>query len=267
MAASKEITKTDPAGLPAVYDYSGYEGSGFENQNSEDWKIPFLYLLQSNSPAVEKMENAKAGMLLNTVTNQLFSGKDGIAFVPVSTQHVYVEWRPREAGGGIVLTHQLDSPVVAEVRAKPRAGKIVLNNGNELIETFYVYGLLVTEDGFEHLVLSFKSTAIKHYRSWMTKARMVMFPAGAKKINPPLFAIRYRLTALSEKNTKGSFYNLVAAFDGKSAYEAALDPKGELFSAAKAFLEAIQEGHVSADTSKEEQVSGGPAADGSDIPF
>ncbi|QYW02138.1 hypothetical protein CPT_Sonora_035 [Stenotrophomonas phage Sonora] len=222
----------------ALAEYAGFEefaGSGFENQSSDDYAIPFLNILQGLSPILETRDDLKPGMLINTVTGEAFSGKDGIAFVPATTQHQFVEFKPRDAGGGFVAAHAIDDPMVkAAVNDASEFGKYSTPDGNELIETFYVYGTAVMADGSTiDCVIAFSSTKIKKYKAWMTKAKTIQIPLpDGRRIPAPLFAHRYRLKATSEKNNKGSFYNWDIGFDGESAVEARLLPSNPLFQAA-----------------------------------
>lgn len=251
MASKDVVEKQD--NLPVVHDYGDYAGAGFENQDRSDYSIPFLAVLQGLSPELETLEDAKPGHILNKVTQDVVPGKDGIVFVPCYTQHVYVEWVPKDAGGGIVGTHELDSEVVAQARAAARVGKFTLPNGNELVETFYVFGVLVGEDeSTTQAVIAFTSTKIKKYKAWMTKARTVQMrlPDG-RRINPPLFAHRYRLKTVKEKNAKGEFYNWDVAFDGSNAEACRLSPSDELFQEAAQCMELVKSGQAKADLSTE----------------
>lgn len=253
MAASKTAVAETKSNLPVVHDYGDYAGAGFEQQDRSDYSIPFLAVLQGLSPELETLENAKPGHILNKVTQDVFAGKEGLAFVPCYTQHVYVEWVPRDAGGGIVGVHELDSPVVAQARANAKVGKFMLENGNELIETFYVYGIVVGEDeSTSHAVIAFTSTKIKKYKAWMTKARTIQMrlPDG-RKINPPLFAHRYRLKTVKEKNAKGEFYNWDVTFDGDKAEECRLAPNDTVFQEAAQCMELVKSGAAKADYSTE----------------
>lgn len=248
---SKAISKVESK-TPAVYDYSAYAGAGFESHTKEDYAVPFLYLLQSNSPAIETLASAKSGMLINTVTSELYDGKKGVVFVPAETQHVFVEWQPRDQGGGFVAVHSITSPIVEKVKKEQEFGKYKVEKGNpksnDLIETYYVYGLLVKEDGTsEKMIIAFTSTKNKIYKQWMTKARTIQVPLpDGRKITAPIFAHKYRITTLGQKNSKGSFYNFQIAFDGAEAAECRLAPSDPLFLEAVAFRELIQSDSVKA---------------------
>lgn len=230
--------------------YADYAGAGFENQTSDDYSIPFLQILQALSPQLQENDSLRQGMILNTVTGEVWDGKKGIAFVPATTQHVYVEWKPRDAGGGFVGIHEVNSDLVNHAKAaSSEYGKYSTPDGNELIETFYVYGIALDDDGnASEAVLAFSSTKIKKYKGWMTKAKTIQIPLpDGRRIPAPLFAHRYRLKTVSEKNNKGQFFNWDAiAFDGENAQEARLLPDDPLFQSAVNIKSMIEQGKARA---------------------
>lgn len=245
---NKQLVTTSPTN----YDYSAYAGAGFESHTQGDYAVPFLGVLQSNSPLIESNAEARPGMLFNTVTHELFEAKKGIAFVPAETQHVFVEWTPRDMGGGFVEIHQLNSDIVKNAQKDQEFGKYKMVKGNpksnDLVETYYIYGILVKDDGStEQLIIAFTSTKNKIYKQWMTKARTIQIPLpDGRRIVAPLFAHRYRVTSLGQKNSKGSFYNFQVGFDGADATSCRLDPKSPLFLDAVAFRDLIQSNGVRA---------------------
>lgn len=230
--------------------YADYAGAGFENQTSDDYSIPFLQILQALSPQLQENDSLRQGMILNTVTGEVWDGKKGIAFVPATTQHVYVEWKPREQGGGFVGIHEVNSDLVNHAKAaSSEYGKYSTPDGNELIETFYVYGIALDDDGnASEAVLAFSSTKIKKYKGWMTKAKTIQIPLpDGRRIPAPLFAHRYRLKTVSEKNNKGQFFNWDAiAFDGENAQQARLLPDDPLFQSAVNIKSMIEQGKARA---------------------
>jgi hypothetical protein len=246
-AVAAQTTNTAVAEYGA---YADYAGAGFENQTSEDYSIPFLQILQALSPQLQTNDGLKQGMILNTVTGEVWDGKKGIAFIPATTQHTYVEWKPREKGGGFVGVHEITSDLVRHAKeASTEFGKYGTPDGNELIETFYVYGIAVDEGGdAQEVVLAFSSAKIKKYKGWMTKAKTVQIPLpDGRRIPAPLFAHRYRLKTVSEKNSKGTFFNWDAiSFDGENAQGARLLPSDPLFQAAVNIKTLLESGKARA---------------------
>lgn len=265
----------EPAGALVAADYGEYATLGFEGHSQDDYSIPFIGVLQSNSPIVaEEDAEARPGMILNTVTGDLYKGSEGVRFIPVVTQHNYVEWRPRDAGGGFVSVRDLDDPEVERGRAQTKVGKILNPAGNELVETFSVYGLVVNPDGTSaQAVIAFTSTKIKKYRHWMTKARTIQIPVNGRRIPAPLPAHVYRLKTVKEKNTKGEFYNWDIGFDGPDALSSRLAPDSDLFQEAVSFNNAVKGGLVKAAHASQDKVGseagGGSSATTADdeVPF
>lgn len=234
--------------------YADYAGGGFENQTQDDYSIPFISILQALSPQLQEPDTTlKQGMILNTVTGDSYAGNKGIKFVPAVTQHEFIEFKPRDAGGGFVGRHAVDSEVVKIAQAaSSEYGKYNTPDGNELIETFAVYGIVVTEDGdTSQAVVAFSGSKIKKYRAWMTKAKVIQIQlTDGRRIPAPLFAHRYLLKTVVEKAPKGTFYNWVIEFDGANAIECRLLPTDPVFQDAVAIKGLLDSGKAAANYAK-----------------
>lgn len=210
---SDAVTKTAP-GAVVRYDYGADMNRGFHNVDQSHFQIPFLAILQSNSPQVSNEERriagAVPGMLFNTVTNRVISGKEGLVLVPAHVEHCYTQWAPRNKGGGFRGRHEIGSDLVAEAiasgRKSEKGNKPLTKDGDELVETFYMYGLVLDDadavDFSEMVVVAFTSTKIKKYKKAMTTIRTNKPTAGY-----PLFANRLRVKTVQESNSEGNFYN------------------------------------------------------------
>jgi hypothetical protein len=258
MAAAKNaVAKTDTTSTSLVqtssFDYGEDAGGGFEKTTSADLSIPFFSVLQSNSPEVEDdSRGLKPGQIFNTVTGEVVDGTPGLPFLACHQEIKFVEWVPREKGGGYVAAYDPEDPVVKAAIAKnggKRAGKLPLPSGNELIETHYVYGLQLSADGETSEgfgVFSFTSTKIKPKRDWFTSMYMV-------KGKPPIFAFRTILPTVKQKNEKGTFYNLSPAGLFGNWVKSLLPPTHPLFAEAKAFREMVVSGVAKAATNMEKR--------------
>lgn len=270
MATKNEVAVNETTAVAEYAGYAEFAGAGFENQSQDDYSVPFITILQALSPQLEEDDSLRQGMIINTVTGDAVDGKKGIAFIPATTQHVFVEFKKREAGGGFVGVHATNSATVIDAKnASNTYGKYETPAGNELIETFYVYGVLVGDDGSAtQAVIGFTSAKIKKYKSWMTKAKTVQItlPDG-RRIPAPLFAHRYRLTSVSEKNSKGTFYNWDVKFDGENAAAARLLPSDDLFQFADNVRKLVETGDAKINPEGEKTVSGNQQDDDDDIPF
>lgn len=259
MAKKDAIEKQGPTSL-AQYDYGEYEGAGFGNQTQEDFSIPFLGVLQDLSPLV-KDRVGKVGQLFNTVTEEIFDNEEGIVFVPCLTQHVYVEWQPRMSGGNFVGIHELDDQVVLDARKNQNFGEFKVGE-NDLVETFYVYGVAVIDGAPQQMVIAFTSTKIKVYKKWMTRARTIQIDSpDGRKIRPPLFAHRYRIKGKIETNNFGEFANLSITLDGEKAEDCRLPIDDPIFQGAVSVLKMIEEGKAKAAHDTQQGQSSGVAAE------
>lgn len=256
--AKTNVAKAKQTQLAANSAYEDYAGSGFENQDAADYTIPFLSILQALSPQLQDDEELRQGTIINTVTGECYKGKQGICFVPATTKHQYIAWKPRNEGGGFVAAHDPSADVVRKAVANGTFGQYKDDQGNDLVETFYVYGVAVDEEGNAgEAVVSFSSSKIKKYKGWMTKAKMIQIPlADGRRIPAPLFAHRYRLTTVQEKNNKGSYYNWNIAFDGENATACRLSPDDALFARAVNIRQMLTDGTARADYESQSNSTG-----------
>lgn len=236
-----KVKDEDTKPLSTIVDYGNDAGDGFENHTSADYSVPFLAVIQSNSPIIENIPEARPGMLINTVTSKLYDAKKGVAVIPVYTNHTYVEWRPRAQGGGFVGTHIPSSDIVQKIIGDQEFGKYKMIKGdiasNDLIETFYAYSLLLDEDGSVHpAIIAFTSTKNKIYKNWMNQAKSIQIvKADGSRATTPLYSHRYRITSVGQKNAKGSFFNYQIKFDGVDAPSCRIAPFDPLYAQAKEF--------------------------------
>lgn len=266
-----DLAKKQAAGaLAPKFDYGDMAGDGWDNTSQDDFTIPFLTIVQAMSPQVQEteaeyIEGAKAGNLLNTASQELYDGKEGVEFVPCYTQHLFVEWKNRQLdGGGFIAIHGTDSDIVREAKAASKEfGKYTVpveeGHPHDLVETFYVYGLVVAGDEIiTPCMISFSSTKIKAYKAIMTPMRQV-------KGRPPLFAFKLRINTVSEKNAKGTFHNFKISFANGSAVESLMAPDNIIVLAAKEFKDQVAEGKAKVDHSGGNTGAGGGGDE--DAPF
>ena len=241
--SKKEMVQTAPQQLAPVADYGADAGAGFENQGREDISIPFLSLLQANSPEISEIEAAKPGMLFNTVTREL--AKE-VTIVPATTRHQFVEWVPRDKGGGFVQARTASDPdVQAAIGASKSFGDYMLPNGNELVETFYVYAVVLDAEGQPNgfVTIGFTSTKIKVYKNWNTTIRMFQVKTSdGRKIAPPLFAHTVKVSSKPDKNAKGVFANFSLTPAKGTLAESLLPPDHPAFLAAKELRTMVDQG-------------------------
>jgi hypothetical protein len=198
-------------------------GLGFENVSANDVAIPYLKILQALSPelrGVTKVAGAEEGLIINTVTGQLM--KEG-RVIPCAFKKSYVEWTPREAGGGLVKEHT-DEKILEKTKKNER-GQDVLPNGNLIVTTAYHYVMVVSDGGFERALLAMSSTQLKKSRRWLGQMMSLQVKMGDRSFTPPPFSHSYHVgTGMETKDTNswyGWLINDPVMITDKGLYEAA----------------------------------------------
>jgi hypothetical protein len=256
---SKAVATAENKALAPVYDYGDDAGAGFEGTKSTDLAIPFLNVMQSNSPSVADGVN-KNGDIVNSVTGEVWSGDEGIPFQAVHRERKFVKWKPRDQGGGLIAVYDPEDPYVEKVKSMNAStyGKLKTEDGNELIETHYVYGLILNNEGTEQngfALMAFTSTKITPWKKWFTAMNLV-------KGKPPIFAFRARMTTTNEKNDKGQAYKGVdfKPLIGKTWVDTLIPPTDPMMLEAKNLRDMILSGIAKADFSAQERGPEGDAA-------
>ena len=216
--------------------------SGFENADAQSFAIPFLQILQSMSPQCKKSEGAyikgaEEGMFYNTVTQDIASGDEGLLVIPCYYKRSFIEWAPRESGGGFKGEYLPTDPIVATAVRGDKGD--VLPNGNLLVDTRTHYVLVLNEDGsFQPAVVTMSSTQVKKSRQWMSKMEGIKFKNGAGQLyTAPMYSHVYKLTTVPEKNDHGSWF-------GWKIEIARLQEDPMLLAAAREFKRQISAGEV-----------------------
>lgn len=271
---TKEVAVKENTSL-ATYDYGEDANVGVTVESIDELSTPFLGLLQALSPAVKDrlIDGAESGDFLDSITQELFKGEEGLILQVAEIQREFVEWIPRKQGGGFVGRHTPDSQTVAD--AKKHAEQEGLPYGtlktgenfvNDLVETYYVYANILDETGENmetFVVIPFKSTMIKAIADFRTAINRL-------PINAPIWAYRVVLKSKKvEKNGESWHAPTITAFNG--GYKASLiDPKGALYEAGKAYNGQVTAGEIELDMSKEGGATEATTSSGSgdeDIPF
>jgi len=275
MSKGKEVAVVEEVSTAIqTFDYGEDAGRGFEKIEGSDLSIPFLNVLQGNSPEVEQklVPGAEAGMLFNTVTKELYKE---VIFLPVHKEEAWVEWVPRLKGGGFVGIHDPAGELVqnliklngGRIPPKGQDGKrLPFKNGtNEVIETYYVYGLILDPEGKDQesfAIISFSSTKIKPYRDWLTSMFLIKGNNGRP---PPMFANRARLKTERQTNDSGQpYHNFNISPFRNSWKDSLIDPKTEadLLVKGKKFLDMVLNGVARADFSQQQPTASGEGGSG-----
>lgn len=239
-------------------------GGGFEGADNSAYAIPFLQILQKMSPVVDKddakyIEGAQAGMLFNSVTQQLFDGKEGTTIIPCSYKRSFIQWGGRE-GAEKGFKGEFTPEQIEEMTAK---GEIVASEGklfkpekdgsfhekkSDRYEDTRLHFVLV-DDGsgnFTQAMLSLSASQIKASKMLMTALQQKKIDTPRGRATPPTFANLVKVTTVGMKNDQGTWSGLRMDLDG-------LVTDKLLYEDAKAFYKAVVSGAVNVDHSKSEQ--------------
>jgi hypothetical protein len=177
----------------------------------EDQLLPLIYVLQTNSPAVDKrgdnhIEGAEPGdFWLRNALEPIKNGEEGIIVIPCEMQRTWIEWLPNRQG--FVARH--DAPPLdmktSMVRGDDGREKQVLvrgENGNVIQDTREFF-LLV--DG-QPYVLPCSGTKHTFARQWNTFYKQFKHPQTNDFL--PSFSRKYRLTTIPASNAIGKWFGL-----------------------------------------------------------
>lgn len=235
------VTKEEnlPVSTELFEEFEKVSGTGFENITAGDLAIPFYGILQALSPQVKKgpqrIDGAEEGSIYNTVTQSVTPGDQGITVIPCGYMKRWVEWVPRDAGGGFVGQHERQPEGVKQVTTAEGRIKNVLPNGHEIIETAYFFILrILPTGGVERAIIAMSSTQHKAAKKWVKMQMDFVIQSNGKTINLPGYAQIYTLTTKMESKGNNSW----AGWDICAA--SAIKDKA-LFDEAKAFHKFILE--------------------------
>lgn len=254
--AKTEVATKETTAVALATDFEADAFSGFENMQQDDYALPFLRLLTSTSPEVSENENARPGMIMNSVSGQLFDGKKGISVIPCAYVRQYIEWAPRGSGSGApIQIYPATSDILSRTHKEPGDNKDYLDNGNYIENTANHYVMILNDDGIpEPALIVMKSTQLKKSRKWNSMMQSTKLMGKNGPYTPPMFSQVYRLTTMAESNDKGKWFGWeierVGTVEDMNVYQSA-----------KQFATSIGAGDVKV------KHEGEPVAATDDIPF
>ena len=237
------IVKKEEAGALAVNLFEADADKGSQNMTQDDLALPFLKVLGQLSPEINKrdgkyVEGAEPGMILNTVTNEIFDGAKGIDVLPVFYERKYVEWQDRgDSKGAPVAIHNAESDIVSTT-TRDKSYKDRLPNGNYLENTANHF-VVVLGKSPQSALISMKSTQLKISRKWNSMMMGIKLQGKNGMFTPPTYSHIYKLKTTQMSNDKGTWFgwdvSKVGPIEDKSVYESA-----------KSFAEKVSKGAVQA---------------------
>ena len=259
--ATKKNAELSTDLMDDILEFAG-EGAAF---GADEMQIPFIRALQALSPQLNKkkpeyIDCAEQGDLFNTVTGQVWKGEEGVTIIPCYQVTKYLEFTPRDMGGGFRGEISPTNPVLQQTTRQ--GSKELLPTGNELVKSDQHYCLVLDGEGsFQPAVIDMKSTQLKVSRRWKTQIAMqkIKHPKTGQMITPPLFATEWKITTVEESNDQGSWFN-------PSVEKVGLVGERDLMLEAKAFRDSVAAGEAKAVAEESVPTSSSVEQDDS-IPF
>jgi hypothetical protein len=228
---------------------------GSQNMTQDDLALPFLKVLGQLSPEVNKrdgkhVEGAEPGMILNTVTNEIFDGAKGMNVIPVYYERKLVEWQDRgESKGAPVAIHNAESDIMSQT-TRDKSFKDRLSNGNYIENTANHFVIVLGESPSSALI-SMKATQLKISRKWNSVMMGIKLQGKNGLFTPPTYSHIYNLKTVQMSNDKGTWFgwdvSKVGPVEDKSVYDIA-----------KSFAEKVGKGNVEVKHGTEESNTKAP---------
>ena len=195
-------------GALAELNFEADAGQGL-NMTQDDLALPFLKVLGQLSPECNKrdakhVKGAQPGMIINTVTNEIYDGEKGIDVVPVHYKSQYIEWQDRgESQGAPVKIYEAGDDLPKTTRDK--FNKDRLANGNYLENTASHFVVVLGKSPTTALI-SMKATQLKVSRKWNSMMMGLKMQGKNGMFTPPTYSHIYKLKTVQQSNDKGTWF-------------------------------------------------------------
>ena len=245
----KAVTKKEST-LPASFLEQDAVG-GLEGVSNEDLATPRLKILMQLSPELESNEKARAGMIFNTVTGEVYDGKVGILVLPCAFQRQYVEWEERGQGSGAPVNVYEASRDILQRVTRDQSNKDRLENGNyvETCANHFVMLLDKETKSGSPAVITMKSTQLKKSRRWNSMMLNLKIQGSNGPFTPASYSHIYKLTVDKEKNDLGSWF-------GWNVERVKPLTNQDIYALAREFANSVKTGTVKAKPEVEDSASG-----------
>jgi len=206
---SVKAVKVKDETLPAEM-FEGMEGFGTEFSQDEV-VYPFISRIQTNSPQLipgdsQYVEGAKPGDLLHTTTNKLYSE---LNFIPIKFQHIIIQWRDRDSGGGFVAAYNPGDPAIPASHKVDNVS-IVTDDPQSYLEPNlqYVCAFFDGDEPIGPAILSCNKSQLKYAKKFNVALQNKKINlSDGRKISAPIFSHVYGLSTMLESNAKGSWFS------------------------------------------------------------
>jgi len=249
------IVKKEEAGALVANMFEADANQGSQNITQDDLALPFLKVLGQLSPEVNErdgkhVEGAKPGMILNTVTKEIYDGTEGINVLPAHYERKLVEWQDRgDSKGAPVAIHNAESDIMSQT-TRDKSYKDRLPNGN-YIENTANHFVIVLGKSPSTALISMKATQLKISRAWNSVMMGLKLQGKNGLFTPPTYSHIYKLKTVQMSNDKGTWFGwdvkMVGPVEDKAVYDIA-----------KSFAEKVGKGDVQVKHGTEESNTKAP---------
>jgi hypothetical protein len=249
-----QVVKKEEGAL-AVNMFEADADKGSQNMTQEDLALPFLKVLGQLSPEVNKVharyvKGAEPGMIINSVTNELYDGAKGIDVLPVFYERKLIEWQDRGAGTGApVAIHDASSDIMSQT-TRDKSYKDRLPNGNYIDNTANHY-VVVLGDSPQTALLSMKATQLKISRKWNSIMMGIKLQGKNGLFTPPTYSHIYNLKTVQMSNDKGTWFGWEVSKVGPVQDQS-------VYGIAKSFAEQVGKGDVEVKHGSDESKTDSP---------
>ena len=237
---------TKKEGALATNLFEADANQGAQNISQEDLALPFLKILGQLSPEVNKrdgkyVEGAEPGLIINTVTNELYKDVD---VIPCHYKRQYIEWQDRGTSTGApVAIHEADSDIISQT-TRGKDYKDRLANGNYLENTASQF-VLINGSNPHTALISMKSTQLKVSRKWNSMMMGLKMQGKNGLFTPPTYSHIYNLKTVQMSNDKGTWFGWDVSKVGPVEQK-------DLYDMAKNFATSVGKGEIQAKHGTEE---------------
>lgn len=229
-----EIAKVEEqaiANVPVEIDFSADAGAGMENIDKDTLAIPFIKVLQSNSPECEpgKVEGAQQGLFFNTITKEVFKE---IYVIPCAYQRRFIRWAPRQTGQGFKGEYLPTEIEAGKIEGMDNINGYVMFDVPKGANPFDDKGKPlydVARDTRSHFVLyksasgnwgaaiiSMAGSLVKKSKRWMSLISGIeLKDAKGRPFRPASYSHVYKLSSVKEEKAGNSWWSFDVTLAGK----------------------------------------------------
>jgi len=239
-----------------------FAGEGMDSIGRDDMQIPFLRLIQTTSPQLNKQESvyiksASGGDLFNTVTGEYWDSEEGVYVIPCGYTVKYLEFQLRTEGGGFMGELKGNDPLLTQTQRD--GGTELLPSGNELIRSAQHLVMLVDikTGATQTAICDMKKTQLKVSRRWNTMKNGIRLPSGKPM---PLYGTAWSIKTVAESNDQGSWYNY--KIDRETVVTKDLEA---MMLEARTMYQSFRKGEIKMSSASADEMASAPKGD--EIPF